>query len=202
MSNFVSAEELKKRKAAALKAQADQAATEEAAQKAQAQVEYEARLPIVTDELRPYIRKVIQRAIKLAMDVKEGHWRWLLIDSEKLVKLEAENVYSNLRDENYGQEFSTVGCNNDYESRHYVHLKLNMSRVHSTDPLPWGEEPAAVGAWEAVSAELAAELQPLGYTLVFKRVDGFTHTYSVADDFSTQSETYFSGYGCTLFVSW
>jgi hypothetical protein len=212
MSNdFVSAAELKKRKADVLKAQADQEAAEEAVRKAHVQAQYESRLPILTEELRPYIRQIFQKTITLAMALEEPDWggqgeysKHLLTDPAELIIVEP-SAYSSM-EKNYGGEFSNVGIKKEYSRGlviHYVELKLDMSEgfFRSADsPHPWGTEPAAGGAWQTVTEELSTELLPLGYRITFEYIAGFRQQIG-GDDYSEPS-IYYTGPGCIIRIEW
>jgi len=208
MSNdFVSAEELKKRKADALKAQADQAAAEEAAQKAREQATYEAHLPILTTELRPYIRQIFQKTIALAMELAEPD-RYSRTDTAKHLRIDPnELIIVDGRgyppDNNYGGEYSLIGMEKvapNWKLVHYVLLKLNMERRYHQETNPWGSEPAAVGAWQTVVEELTAELLPLGYRITFEYVARFEHWVGGDDD--SEAIKYYTGPGCIIRIEW
>jgi hypothetical protein len=193
MSNFVSAEELKKRKASAEKAKRDQEAAEETAQEVRAQVEYEKRLPILTAELRPYIRAIFARVIDLAMELKWGSESSLATDPKKLVVAESPVTFN----EQYGGSYKTkIGYG--MPGKYWVHLTLDMSSL-SAENSPWGYEPAAVGAWSTVTAELMTELEPLGYLISFKYIPQFEHQIGGED---MSPSTYYTGPGCEIELAW
>jgi len=192
MSNdFVSAEELKKRKAAAEKAKKVQAAAEATAQQVGEQAEFESRLPILTAELRPYIRAVFSRVIYLAMELAWGEESGLASDTEKLL---VAKQYPNFEEQYGGSHRTKIGYG--MPGKYWVRLVLDMSRLSVADS-PWGHEPAAVGAWSTVTAELMVELEPLGYLIGFKYIPQFEHqtSYEEIAPFTT-------GPGCEIELAW
>lgn len=192
MSNdFVSAEELKKRKTSAEKAKRAQEVAEAVAQQAREQAEYEAHLPILTAELRPYIRAIFSRVIYLTMELEWGKESSLAIDAQKLVVAERYPVAQ------FGGSYETkIGYG--MPGKYWARLVLDMS-ISPAEKSPWGHEPAAVGAWAAVTAELIAELEPLGYLISFKYVSKFRHEMGGED---VQDWTYYTGPGCEIELAW
>ena len=105
----------------------------------------------------------------------------------------------------YGKEYGgRYGSTDGREwDNFYVHLTLDMGTSYyrrGNSKKPWGEGRVGLDVWREVTEELATELEPLGYKVVYTYLPPKPYQFRGSDE--SPEETLYTNPSCSISIEW